>query len=52
MLTVESLLLNDDLDSYRYLKSSRKTVQGVSDVNDFSALKVPALTKISNYRTR
>jgi myosin heavy subunit len=34
------LLLDDDLDSYRYLKSSRKSVQGVNDVNDFTALKV------------
>jgi myosin heavy subunit len=40
MLTVEILLLDDDLDSYRYLKSSRKSVQGVNDVNDFSTLKV------------
>lgn len=38
-LMIENLLLDEDLDSYRYLQSSRKSVQGVNDIADFSALK-------------
>ena len=36
----EKLLLDDDLNAYRYLESSQKNVQGVNDVTDFSSLKV------------
>ena len=37
---VATLLLEDDLDAYRYLKSSRKSVQGIDDISDFTTLKV------------
>ena len=40
LLTSDTLLLQDDLDSYRYLKASRKSVQGVNDVSDFATLRV------------
>jgi hypothetical protein len=39
-LTREILLLQDDLDAYRYLKGSRKSVQGMDDVAEFATLKV------------
>ena len=47
---LESLLLQDDLQAYRYLKQSRKNVAGVNDVTDFTALNVVVLSSQLTFR--
>jgi len=34
------LLLTDSLDDYEYVKHSKKTIDGVDDVEEFELLKV------------
>ena len=46
----ETLFLEDDLDAYRYLHGSRKTIQGVNDAKDFSSLQVLVFVAITNNR--